>query len=331
MQRSPSRILIIQTASIGDVILATALLESLHRRFPAARIDFLAKQGMEGLFHGHPFLNELLLWKKSEGKYRALINLIIKVRRKKYDLIVNVQRFLSSGMITALSGSPVRAGFSKNPLHWFFTRSSPHHIGEGLHETERNFSLISWIEGTENLRPRLYPGEKEKQAIQNYGKQKYITLAPASLWQTKQYPADQWIALLKALPPTLDVYLLGGPQDFPLCEEIRLKTGKVNVFNLCGKISLLSSAALMQGAAMNYMNDSAPLHLASAVNAPSAVVFCSTIPEFGFGPLSDKGIIIQTDVNLQCRPCGLHGKNACPEKHFDCARTISIDKLLNVL
>ncbi len=331
MQSSPSRILIIQTASIGDVILATALLESLHRRFPEARIDFLAKKGMEGLFSGHPFLNELLLWKKSEGKYPSLASLIIKVRRKKYDLIVNVQRFFSSGMITALSGSPVRTGFTKNPLHWFFTRSFPHTIGEGMHETERNFSLISWIEGTDYHRPRLYPGEKEKKAIEDYRKQKYITLAPASLWHTKQYPPDQWIAFLKALPKALDVYLLGGPQDFALCEHIREAAGKAHICNLSGKLSLLASATLMQGAAMNYMNDSAPLHLASAVNAPSAVVFCSTVPEFGFGPLSDQRFIIQTEEKLSCRPCGLHGKTACPEKHFDCAKTISVDKLLKSL
>ena len=76
---------------------------------------------------------------------------------------------------------------------------------------------------------------------------------------------------------------------------------------------------------MNYVNDSAPLHIASSVNAPTTAVYCSTIPQFGFGPLSDQSFIIETNRILDCRPCGLHGKNACPKGHFDCAETINLE------
>lgn len=70
---------------------------------------------------------------------------------------------------------------------------------------------------------------------------------------------------------------------------------------------------------MNYVNDSAPLHLASAVNAPVTAVFCSTVPAFGFTPLSDFSKIVETKHELDCRPCGLHGFHACPKGHFKCA------------
>jgi len=76
---------------------------------------------------------------------------------------------------------------------------------------------------------------------------------------------------------------------------------------------------------MNYVNDSGPLHLASATNAPVTAFFCSTIPAFGFGPLSANSIIVETHEKLTCRPCGLHGKTACPEGHFLCAKSIGID------
>ncbi|HDO06155.1 MAG TPA: glycosyltransferase family 9 protein, partial [Bacteroidetes bacterium] len=79
---------------------------------------------------------------------------------------------------------------------------------------------------------------------------------------------------------------------------------------------------------MNYTNDSAPTHLASAMNAPVAAIFCSTVPEFGFGPLSATSFVIQTTENLFCRPCGLHGKKVCPKKHFKCAETIELKQLL---
>ena len=79
----------------------------------------------------------------------------------------------------------------------------------------------------------------------------------------------------------------------------------------------------MEGAAMNYVNDSAPMHLASAVNAPVTAVFCSTVPAFGFTPLSQNARVVETDVALDCRPCGLHGYKSCPKGHFRCAETIN--------
>ncbi len=82
----------------------------------------------------------------------------------------------------------------------------------------------------------------------------------------------------------------------------------------------------MKGAGMNYMNDSAPMHMASAVNAPTNAVFCSTVPSFGFGPLSDGARVIETEETLSCRPCGLHGKKQCPLDHFNCAYQIRKDQ-----
>jgi heptosyltransferase-2 len=79
---------------------------------------------------------------------------------------------------------------------------------------------------------------------------------------------------------------------------------------------------------MNYTNDSAPLHMATAMQAHVTAVFCSTIPQFGFGPIGKHTHVVQTQETLACKPCGLHGKKACPEKHFKCALTINNDQLL---
>jgi heptosyltransferase-2 len=103
------------------------------------------------------------------------------------------------------------------------------------------------------------------------------------------------------------------------------------ITNLCGQLSFLESAALMRDARMNYVNDSAPLHFASAMNAPVTAVYCSTIPGFGFGPLSDQRFVVETRETLDCRPCGLHGFKACPLGHFNCAHTINAGQLLATL
>ena len=84
---------------------------------------------------------------------------------------------------------------------------------------------------------------------------------------------------------------------------------------------------------MNYVNDSAPMHIASAMNAPVTAIYCSTIKEFGFGPLSDVSYVIEEKQNIACRPCGLHGHKACPLGHFQCAMDIQpkdiLEKTLN--
>ncbi|MEO8414223.1 MAG: glycosyltransferase family 9 protein, partial [Ginsengibacter sp.] len=84
-------------------------------------------------------------------------------------------------------------------------------------------------------------------------------------------------------------------------------------------------------AAMNYTNDSAPLHFASAIDAPVTAIFCSTVPAFGFYPLSAKSFIVETKEILPCRPCSLHGLKACPLGHFKCAYTIETSRLLATL
>jgi heptosyltransferase-2 len=325
--------LIIQTAFIGDVILATALVEQLRRTNPGARIDFLLRKGNESLLKAHPHLENVWVWDKKKEKYRGLWRLLQQIRRERYDLVVNCQRFAASGFLTAFSGARMRIGFDKNPFSRFFTQAVPHHIGEGnsrfglpyLHEVDRNLSLIDHLTDAAPTRPRLYPRADERlRAEELAAAGPYVCIAPTSVWHTKQWPSEKWNQLIRALPEHLHVYLLGAPNDAAACEQIRSEHPPERITNLAGQISLLASAALMQGAQMNYVNDSAPLHLATAVNAPVTAIFCSTMPTFGFTPLSDQNSVWEAHPKPPCKPCGLHGKRACPEGHFKCAYDITI-------
>ena len=120
------------------------------------------------------------------------------------------------------------------------------------------------------------------------------------------------------------VFIVGALSDNALAASLKLKSKHPRLLNLCGKLNLLDSALLFKHAKMNFVNDSAPMHLCSSVNAPVTVFYCSTVPEFGFGPLSDNSKIIQINQKLECRPCGLHGHKACPKGHFDCGYKIEI-------
>jgi lipopolysaccharide heptosyltransferase II len=316
------KILIIQTAFIGDVVLATALIEKLHRHFPGAQIDFMVRKGNESLLLNHPWLHAVLVWDKKKNKQLNLLKMLRKIRKEQYDQVINVQRFAATGLLTALSGAKERIGFDKNPFSFLFTRKVVHLVSDGqipLHEVERNMALISHFTDGNQERPRLYPSAADEEKVNVYKQNPYITISPASVWFTKQYPAEKWIDLIQSLSGSLQIFLLGAPSDSQLCESIKQSSGKGNISNLAGKLSFLQSAALMKGAVMNYVNDSAPLHFASAVNAPVTAIYCSTIPAFGFGPLSDVQYIVETREPLDCRPCGLHGYKACPRGHFRCA------------
>jgi len=330
------QILIIQTAFIGDVILATALIEKLKAYHPDAKIDFLLRKGNEILLDAHPHLREVLVWDKQGGKWRNLFRLLASIRKVRYDLLVNVQRFASSGLLTAFSRAKVKVGFAKNPFSRFFTHSYPHVIDNGTHETARNQQLIAAWTDALPARPRLYPPIKYQEQVKKLqGKalaNPYICVAPTSVWFTKQWAEDKWIAFLKQVPAKYIVYLLGAPTDTAVCERIKEQVvPSSNIINLAGKLPLLASAYLMQGAKMNYVNDSAPMHLASAMNAPTCAIFCSTVPSFGYTPLADINKVVQVQEDLPCRPCGLHGHKACPEKHFKCAQNIAIQELLDLL
>lgn len=329
------RILIIQTASLGDVILCTPLIEKLHHFYPAAKIDFLLKYGYEEVLRYHPHLHHVIVWDKKEKKYAHLLELIRMFRDKHYDLIVNTHRFPSSGLITVFSQAKSTVGFSKNPFALFFNRRVKHEIGRNathVHEVERNLKLIEHVtDETTNYPARLYPTQLDFAKVSQYKTKRYITVSPASLWFTKQFPVEKWIGFLKDLDSSWVVYLLGSAKEMDLCDRIIHESGHGASLNLAGKLTFLQSAALMKDAAMNYVNDSAPMHFASAMNAPVTAVYCSTIPEFGFGPRSDHAYIVQTSKPLNCRPCGLHGFKSCPEKHFECATTIPVKQLLDTL
>ena len=327
--------LLIQTAFIGDVILATALIEKLRHFYPDARIDFLLRKGNEGLLQEHPYLNRVWVWDKKIDKYRSLWEVGKGIWQQKYDQVINLQRFASTGLLTAFSGARATIGFDKNPLSFLFSRRLPHRIEEGVHEVQRNLSLISHLTDGTWQRPRLYPSAKDYEQVRAYQNQPYVCIAPTSVWFTKQYPTEQWRKLLEKIPPAYTVYLLGSPQDAEACAEILRHLlpshSESHVVNLAGKMSLLASAALMQGAVLNYVNDSAPMHLCSALNAPTCAVYCSTVPSFGFGPLADFARVVEIESPLYCRPCGLHGHRACPEKHFKCAFDIQTSQLIRVL
>ena len=265
-----------------------------------------------------------------------------KIRAKHYDVLINAQRFAATGLWTVLSSANTTIGFDKNPFSFLFTHKVKHDVValnqnisvSEVHEINRNHVLISSLGVFPLAMPKLYPTKSDFEKVKLYQAEKYITIAPASVWFTKQFPLTAWVSFISELKFEGPIYILGGASDKALGDKIinevvRLhSTASTKIINLSGELGFLASAALQQKAVLNYVNDSAPMHFCSAVNAPVVAIYCSTITAFGFGPLSTNSFIVETQEQLACRPCGLHGNKQCPLGHFNCAHSIENAQLI---
>ena len=339
-QRDSRPILIIQTAFIGDTILASAFARSVHERYPDSPIHFFLRKGNESVNIGLPFIHKTWVWDKQRGKVRSLWALIKELRQYEFRAIFNLHRHFNSGFITLMMRADEKIGFRQNPLSFAYSKKVEHQIphlveGKAWHEVQRNHQLLNAYDSgvplelnAKKLRPALPIQPKNFEKVSVYQTRPYVVVAPASVWFTKQWEEEKYHSLVAEMSKSHQVLLIGGPDDHVLCERVK---GSSSAQNLCGKLNLLDSAAVMKDAERVFVNDSGPLHLASSVNAKTTAIFCSTITDFGYGPLADDSIVLESHEKLECRPCGLHGHDACPLGHFKCSKNVLVTQLLETI
>lgn len=318
-----SKVLIIQTAFLGDAVLVTSLLEKIRVESPETVIHLLVRKGNESLFQAYtpPCLSRVWAYDKA-NKRQSWIELRSQLKQESFDKVFVVQRFFGMGLLSLMIGAKQVFGFAKNPLSWFFNKAYPHPFGNGMHEVERNTALLSdWL-GDKVYQPFLNPVKVTPPA------ENYICISPGSVWETKRLPIQKWIEFIHLLPRDQAIVLMGSPNEQYLSDEIEQACSGWPIYNETGKHALVASTSIFAQSKGNFVNDSGPMHLSSAVNVPTVAVFCSTTPDFGFGPLADHSQIIEVSEQLDCRPCGDHGKKNCPLGHYACGNHISIQKML---
>ncbi len=170
------KFLIIQTAFIGDVVLATPMAEALAQ-LDNAEIHFLVRKGNESLLENNPFIERVWIWNKQQNKLRNLFQLGNEIRREKFDCVVNLQRFASTGFLTWRSGADKRIGFEENPFSFCFSSKFKHEVNNGLHEVNRNLELLrEFVPG--DFPPRLFPSVKNFEKVAKNKSQPYVWVAP---------------------------------------------------------------------------------------------------------------------------------------------------------
>lgn len=333
----PKRILIIQTAFIGDVILCTPLIKGLRKTFPDSFISFLLIPETENVLENNPHLSEILVYDKRKNKgIGSFLQIITRVKQGEFDLAVIPHRSLRSALLAYLSRIPVRIGFDRAVGSFLFTKKEVYKAN--VHEVDRNLSLLSnFTPHLTDTSPELFPSSKDfsyaRKLLSDSGitdGDKIVGVAPGSVWPTKRWLPERFAEVSDLLlrEARAKVIFLGSEEDRALCEKTAdSMTGRPAI--LAGRTSVLQSAAIASFCRVILSNDSAPVHIASAMKIPVVAIFGSTIPEFGFGPHGVKHVIIQK--KMKCKPCGIHGKRKCPEKHFRCMQDVTGEEVFEAV
>ncbi len=327
-----NRILVIQTAFLGDVVLTTPLFRALRRRFPDARVDALVTPAAAPLVEEDPHVDQVLRYDKKGGERMGSV--ARRLRSRGYDVIVAPHRSHRTALLARRIGAPVRVGFREAGFRWFYNRRVPR--PPGLHEVDRNLELLRGLGLAPEPEDRvLHVGYTDREAreverlLQGAGvapDEPLAALAPGSVWATKRWTAEGFAAVGRGLRERgCRVVLLGGPGDRDVARQVAGGIGPGTV-DAVGRTSLKALAAWMDRVALLVTNDSSPLHVAAARGTPVVAVFGATTLDLGFGPFHGRSRVVQAD--LPCRPCGLHGGRACREGHFRCMRDIPPEAVL---
>jgi heptosyltransferase-2 len=340
--------LVVQTSFLGDVILTTPLLSELATRGP---VDVLVTKAAAPLLAHHPAVRDVLVFDKRGGDrgVGGIRRMAQRLARREdgsprhLHTAYFAQMSLRSALVPWLARIPVRIGWAASrPGRVFYTRRVAY--AKDAHHAARCWALAfpdGVPAGAAMPMPTLYPGPAEHAAVDALlgvpvdgagrgrgsdapsSTQPLVVLSPGSVWGTKRWP--YYAPLAAALASDARVVVLGGPGEQPLAQEILAAAPQA--VDATGRLSLLASAEVVRRAAVLVTNDSAPLHMASAVGTPAVAIFGPTVPAFGFGPLGPESVVVEHDA-MPCRPCHHHGPPTCPLTHFRCMKELGVERVL---
>ncbi len=299
-----AKILVVKPSSLGDIVHSLPVLHSLQTCFPDASVHWVVAKGFEEMFKGHQLVKKLWIinkdeWKKlghAKGTIRELKELSRALKDEKYDLVVDLQGLLRSGVITAATKAPVRIGFreAREGSRMFYTHTVIG--GKGLHAVDRYLKIAESLGcDTSDVRFPFPPLHEVSFSESLPGK--YAVFVPGARWHTKKWPPEKFGRLAGLMPFT--VVVVGGRNDIDLGNEIvRLSGGKA--VSLAGSTGLRQLIKILHGAEFVVSNDSGPLHIAAALGRPVYALFGPTDAS-RTGPYGKGHLIIRADV--ECSPC----------------------------
>ena len=319
------KILVIQTAFIGDAILTLPMIQALQKMFPGCEIHVICIPSTEEVFYAAPGIQKIKILNKKD-KHKSLFSLksfAKDLKKENYSRIYSPHRSVRTALLVMFTGIRNTYGFTNSNFKHVYKNLivyNPQH-----HEVQRNLDLIGYkYSGNDwKILPQLNISLSDKNKVDEFIsifgiKNEFICVAPGSIWNTKIYPIEYFKEIIKYIIKKFSYYviLVGGKKDETLCREIASKYPE-KVYSAAGNFSLVESVELLKRALLLITNDSAPAHLGMCADIPTITLYCSTIPDFGFYPYNEKSSFLSYD-DLFCKPCGIHGYQKCPIGTFEC-------------
>jgi len=347
-QRDWRRILIIKPSAFGDVLHTLPVLVKLRRRYPQARIDWLITPENADAVRYHPALNEVVLFPRREVRllgrgrlsWQKWWQLLRQLRENRYELVLDLQGLLRSGLLAWWTGAPVRIGFARprsgtgSPRDrlaqrcrhgWRGTRewawlAYTHEIPIptlDVHAIDRYLwvgRLLGFDDAPADLRvywPQDADAWAEDWIRHHVGKRPWVLIAPGTVWPTKRWTVEGFASVARHLHQQgFGIVLVGSSRDAEACQAVHNLVP--SALSLAGQTSISQLAALMHRATLCLTNDSGPMHLAVALGKPLVAIFGPTDP-VRIGPYARSEAVLQ--LALPCAPCYFRRLSQCPHHH----------------
>ena len=340
------KILVIKPSSLGDIIHALPFLKAVKETFPRAKIDWVISRNLKGILEDNPLINELIIFNKDAWKdYKNLPGTITEISllkktliSKRYDMVVDLQGLLRSGLIAWFTPAALKVGFEdarEGSRHFYDKKVA---VNSSSHAVDKCLEVAKEIGArVKTVGFPLHVSQTAKRKIRNLlgDLETYIVIVPSARWCTKIWPAENFASLINKIQ--VPCVITGGKGDsavaMKIIEDIPAFSKKGpeglsnKIINLCGKTDLKELTALIAGAKAVVSNDSGPMHIAAALDIPTIAIFGPTDPlKTGpYGWQTNKKLkVIKADV--PCSPCR---KKKCDK--LICMDKVSVENVLDAL
>jgi heptosyltransferase-2 len=341
MQGVLHKTLIIRLSSVGDVVLSSPLVRTLHGRFPDCQIDFLVKAEYADLVRFNPHVAHVIQF-PGGGTLGDLVRLRRTVQASGYDLIIDIHdsirsRYLSAGAarVTRVNKRKIARTLLVNfKLNLYDAFGGAPNVAARYCET-----LRAWGIEDDGRPPELFFPQEARETAERLLRAervgpdvKCIGVCPSARHGNKIWPQERFAESAGHLAGQhgLPVLLFGGADEKAACAAIEALISAshphTSVLNLAGRLSLLETGCAMDRCSVVLANDTGLMHIAEARGVPVVAVFGPTVREFGFFPRGAHATVVE-HTGLSCRPCTHIGLPRCPLGHFRCMKEITAESV----
>ncbi len=327
--------LIVQTAFVGDLILTIPLMKTLRRLDPKRPIYLLCRQNYGEFFKTHGLVDEVFeVRKKPSGNWAAIKK---HLQSKKFHFVISPHQSFRSAYFVGQLTAKHKVGYQKLWNWPFFNHrlKRPMHWPEVLRQLVllRNWdpqldSLLKDAEKEQWINPAIsapIPDWAKLEFEDNSKKDPIIFLAPGSEWATKRWTIEGFIAVGNYFRDQgYQIVVTGAPSEKEIGD--RVSSAIKGAKNVVGKTDLSQLYNLYRQGQLLICNDNGSMHMAGAAGLPVVSIFGPTVLNFGYRPWQDQARVVQID--LSCRPCGIHGGQKCPIGTHICMKNIEVSDVI---